>query len=382
MTLFKLKAKKDTFWREFLGQTEDFKKPFLLKNQLQADFDYNAVFKKFFYKYSTDTSFRANVKIRAYIENVQDESAIEEIQNNPPEESQSIHEWGEALFKGKPWCIILDKVSGMIDDIVIPISQWIQPLVNSFPAGEVKVDISPYIGRYGFTPFGAHIDVDGIKVIHLQMGPNAKEMTLWEADRFKQLNQSDEAVCFDYLPYLFQGKTYYIEAGDIFHLPASTYYHVGNASHFSFGITVGIKKESSKTILSKALKEFEKDPTDQDKSDLVESYRFKCKSNLGFMKKPMLKNATTAELMGKKVTLNLPFKIIIREKNNYHLLYVRGRVLKMESKNEVLKLIQKLNQNQTIHLSPEFCEKNDVTFNSLLELICKLYNYGALLIED
>lgn len=382
MEFFNSNALDKDFWRDFLNQSERFKRPVLFKNQLLPGIDYDSIFHTFFKRYGADSNFREQVKMRVYIQNGLSNSALQKIQNQPPAENESIEEWGERIFEGKDWCIVLDKVSGVMEDLTVPIAKWLQPLVTSFSAGEVKVDISPYIGRYGFTPFGAHIDVDGIYVMHLQLGPNAKEMTLWEAQKFKKINQSNETVCFDFLPHLAHGTNYLIEAGDIFNLPASTHYHVGNAKSFSIGITVGIKKESSKNILSKALKEFEKDPSDQDKSDLVESYRFKCKSNLGFMKKPMLKNVATAELMGKKVKLNLPFKIVIREKNNIHLLYIRGRVLKMEFKNEELKFLQKLNQNQTIPVSPEFCEENDVVFNSFLELICKLYNCGALLMED
>ena len=382
MDFFNSDALDKDFWRDFLNQTEHFRKPVLFKNQLQSGIDYGSIFQTFFKRYSADSNFREQVKIRVYIQNGLSNTALQKIQNQPPEENQSIEEWGEKIFEGRDWCIVLDKVSGVMEDLAVPLAKWLQPLISSFPAGEVKVDISPYIGRYGFTPFGAHIDVDGIYVMHLQLGPNAKEMTLWEAEKFKKINQSSETVCFNFLPHLAHGRNYSIESGDIFNLPASTYYHVGNAEKFSIGVTVGIKKESSKTILSKALREFKKDPTDLDQSDLVESYRFKCESNLGFMKKPVLKKITVTELVGKKVKLNLPFKIIIREKNNFHLLYVRGRVLKMEFKNEVLKLIQKLNQNQTIHLSPEFCEKNNVAFNPFLELVRKLYNYGALLIKD
>mgnify|MGYP006999486907 FL=1 len=190
MEFFSSDTLSQDFWSEFLNQTERFKRPVLFKNKLQPGIDYDSIFQTFFQRYSADSNFRKQVKIRVYVQNGLTEAALQEIQNQPPEESQSIEEWGEKLFEGKTWCIVLDKVSGVIEDLTVPIAKWLQPLISSFPAGEVKVDVSPYIGRYGFTPFGAHIDVDGIYVMHLQLGPNAKEMTLWEAEKFKQINQS------------------------------------------------------------------------------------------------------------------------------------------------------------------------------------------------
>jgi hypothetical protein len=381
MEIFKSFSKENKFWNQLLEDTNQFQEAALYPNALHIDQDYDAIFKRFFQKYHSDQGIQEVTKIRVYVKGIDKEIALNLLKSNPPENEENLSDWGESLFEGKPWCIVLDKVSGLIDELTLPIAEWTQNLLSSRSPGSLVVEISPYIGRYGYTPFGAHIDVPGISVLHLHLGPNKKEMTIWDADEFRKLTKSDSHVCHYFEPYLKNGITYEIEAGDIFHLPAGTHYHIGKADGFSIGLTIGLKKETSRSLLQKAMKEHQRNGQEANESELVESYNLKKQSNAGFMKTPLLKKVTDLELLGKKVRINSPFQLILKSKNEAKLeVYVRGRSFSTPNYSEVISCIQLLNQGVEITLAEDFFKQNGMGKSKVMNLITKLYNYGGIIL--
>lgn len=381
MEFFKSAVKKENFWQQLIVDTNQFQEAAIYSNVLCLENDYDSIFKSFFHKFKSDKKLGELAKIRVYVQGGEKETSLLQLKNNPPKKEETLIDWGENLFEGKPWCIVLDKVSGLIDELALPIAKWTQSLLSNQEPGSFVVDISPYIGRYGYTPFGAHIDVPGISVLHLHLGPNKKEMTIWEAEEFRKLNGCEDNICHDFESYLSKGKTYSIEPGDIFHLPAGTHYHIGKADEFSVGLTIGLKKETSKSILQKAIKEHQKNGNDSDNPDIVETYRLKKESNAGFMKTPILKKASASDLNGRKVKIKSPFPVVLKEKDELLLdLYVRGRWLSISNEKEVKKSIDLLNQGVEIELTNNSFNKIDMDQTKTMNLMVKLYNYGGIIL--
>jgi len=381
MEIFKSFSKDNRFWEQLLEDTNQFQEAALYLNALHLDQNYDAIFKRFFQKYNSEEGIQELAKIRVYVKGVEKEVALNQLKNNPPENEENLSDWGESLFEGKPWCIVLDKVSGLIDELSLPIAEWTQYLLSKRPPGSLVIEISPYIGRYGYTPFGAHIDVPGISVLHLHLGPNKKEMTIWDADEFRKLTKSDSHVCHDFEPFLSEGKTYSIEAGDIFHLPAGTHYHIGKADEFSIGLTIGLKKETSRSLLQKAMKEHQKSGQEANESDVVESYNLKKQSNAGFMKTPLLKVVADSELFGKKVKVNSPFQLILKGRNEGKLeVYVRGRSFTTPNYSEVISCIQLLNQGEAITLTEDYFKQEGMEKSKVMSLMTQLYNYRGIIL--
>lgn len=377
MEIFKSIVKGEQFWSQLLIDIKQFQEAALYSNGIQLEHDYGVIFKHLFQKYSLDQRISDSLKMRVYINGVMGEESLELMNENPPKDDETLSDWGEHLFKSKPWCLVLDKASGCIDEITTSVSKWIAPLMDLYPTGSMVVDISPYIGKYGFTPFGAHIDVPGISILHLHLGPHEKEMTVWRADDFKALTGSDASICPDFEPYLADGTTYKIQAGDIFHLPAGTHYHIGKADEFSIGLTIGLKMDTPKNILQKAIKEHQKKGTELDPSDIVEIYKLKKKSNAGFMKTPVLKDASVSDLVGKKIKIKNPFPLLVKRREMSQLdLYVRGRMLSIEDES----CIDFLNQGQTIELREDFFTEHGLNYNKSLNLMVQLYNYGGVVL--
>ena len=326
---------------------------------------------------------RQAAKVRVYKEGLQDESLLNSIKAHPPKDNESLSSWGQALFKGSPWCIISDKVSGCIDELTYPIAKWIEPLVANYTPGSFVVDISPYIGKYGYTPFGAHVDIQGVSILHLHLGPNPKQMTLWDQDEFRQMAGSDATVCHDYERHLTKGITYTIKAGDIFHLPASTYYHIGRADDFSVGVTIGLKKEPPHNILKRALKEHESDSPEISKSAIVESYKLKKESNAGFIRSPLLKKLSAFDFINKQIRIAEPFPLILdksQKQNDRYCLFIRGRKLMLKKNQSVVEIIDMLNRKETILLSDSFFNNANFDRQAVLKLVAKLFNYGGILV--
>lgn len=382
MELFRSVENNQPFWQKLLHDTSQFQEAALYSGVLNPDFDYESVFKKFFNRYSDDQVIRQAAKIRAYEEGRKDHLLLERIKKHPPQQHESLSTWGQSLFRGKPWCIVLDKVSGCIDELTFPVARWIEPLISSYPAASLLTDISPYIGEYGYTPFGAHIDVAGISILHLHLGPNEKEMTVWSAAEFRKLSNSDKAVCHDFEPYLSKGTTYIIKPGDVFHLPAGTHYHIGKADEFSVGLTVALKKETARDVLKRALKEHHSEQSDIENSQIVESYQLGKTSNVGFMRYPVLKSASGSDFFNKEICINSPFQLIVRKGSQGHSnVYVRGRRLVIENDSGLVKMIDLINKKDPIRLSDSFFQSTKSDRHELLTLVAKLYNHGGILVS-
>lgn len=381
MEIFKSVVKNESFWKELIADTNEFKEAAIYSNVLCIDNEYDSIFKNFFQEYKINRELRESVKMRVHLQGVKNEYSLAQLRSNPPKDVDNLRDWGEHLFEGKPWCIVLDKVSGCIDEITFPIARWIEPLISLYPAGTMVVDISPYIGKYGYTPFGAHIDVPGISVLHLHLGPNKKEMTVWDAKEFRKLSGSEDHICHDFEPYLSKGKTYILQAGDLFHLPAGSQYHIGKADEFSIGLTIGLKVETPKNILNKAIKEHQKTSKGIESLNIVETYKLKKKSNAGFMKTPILKKASDSDLIGRKLRINQPFKLILKERDALQLdLYIRGRCLSIPDQLEVKKCIDLLNQGVEVELKDSFFNDTGMERSKVISFMTKLYNYGGIIL--
>jgi hypothetical protein len=174
----------DDFWDQLIEDSDNLTKEAFYPNRLSTKFKWESIFKTFFESYHKEGKVRETAKVRLYVDSEKNSSLIERISNTPPGPNQSIENWGETLFETQPWCIILDKVSGFMDELTTEVASWLAPYVSTLQDGSFSTGMSPYIGRYGYTPFGAHLDIDGVSILHLHMGPGTKEMTIWPKDEF------------------------------------------------------------------------------------------------------------------------------------------------------------------------------------------------------
>lgn len=373
MQLFKENSTGEHFWKALIEDTDNLRREAMYRKSLSPSFNWELMFKEFFAAFHQDRRVQDAVKTRLFVGSEKRSELIHKIAEQPPTSHESIEAWGEGLFGGLPWCIVLDKISGCIDDLSTEIAEWMTPYFQTLSPGSFSTDISPYVGRYGYTPFGAHLDIDGISVLHLHLGPGTKEMTIWPEHDFKQITGSQALNCYDFEPYLKHGQTYTIEPGDIFHLPASTYYHIARADAFSVGITIGLKHENAQSMLKKAMNTYQKDPNKSDVKTALDQFKWRRKSNCGFMKSPLIRAADLNELKSQSVKLNTPFPIVTgRSSEGNTMALARGRRLSGYLSSAQLELVEQLNKGGSVAIAEL---ESDTKMESLLQ---ELYSFKAI----
>ena len=115
-----------------------------------------------------------------------------------------------------------------------------------------------FIGNYPISPIGIHIDKNLSNVLHFHLGPNDKEMILWDKSTYKKII-GHELESYD--PFLYKefGQTYNLTKNCIFNLPANDFFHVGCNSGLSIGITIGFMKLTNEQFIENALFEYIQD---------------------------------------------------------------------------------------------------------------------------
>lgn len=371
MPLFPPHHTSDTFWERLLDDSSGLAKEAYYPKYLQLDRSWEAIFRTHFDEYHQRADIREAAKTRLFVDGKKTPELLNRVAQQPPKSTETLEEWGTNLFEGKPWCIVLDKISFCSEALAAEVAQWMEPYFATLEPGRFSTEISPYVGHYGYTPFGAHLDIEGITILHLHLGPGSKQMTIWPEKEFQELTGSTALHCYDFAPYIDQGTTYTLEAGDVFHLPASKYYHIGKTDTFSVGITIGLKHESHKSMLKRAIKEFQKDPHQRDSKTILEQFKWKRKSNNGFIGNPLLRT-WDAGLAQHSFQLRRPFPIVLGTLSDGNTAaFARGRQLPQLLSQEEIALVQMLNTGTSVN--PKAL-KND----KQVHLLQQLYTYCAI----
>ena len=72
------------------------------------------------------------------------------------EAEDSLESWGDKIFHGKKYCILISRLEQFAEDICTSLSFFLSPILekigNSFSGNTINV----LLGNYGFTPAGVH----------------------------------------------------------------------------------------------------------------------------------------------------------------------------------------------------------------------------------
>lgn len=90
-------------------------------------------------------------------------------------------------------------------------------------SGTITLDVTLFIGAYGATPFGAHIDDNTHRTILFNLGPNLKEVSIWPRDgvegQFGRVRNIIDVATIRVAP-----SNYIIRPGDAFVLPSDEFH--------------------------------------------------------------------------------------------------------------------------------------------------------------
>lgn len=98
-------------------------------------------------------------------------------------------------------------------------------IARLYGSSTVTLDLTLFIGAYGATPFGAHVDDASHRTILFNLGPSTKGISIWDNDavyaQFGYVNNVFDASTIEAPP-----TQFFFEAGDAFVLP-SRQFHQG-----------------------------------------------------------------------------------------------------------------------------------------------------------
>jgi hypothetical protein len=198
----------------------------------------------------------------------------------------------------------------------------------------ITVDVTLFVGAYGNTPFGAHVDDLTHRTILINFGPSKKCIHIWE-------NSNVEAqfgkVTNVFFPEKIQAQPdkYCFSPGQMFVLPSSRYHMaINNDLSTTAAIVVDIISKSKAAVRELAL--LEKFISNKDKSvndlfsklsikELAEIHAKRCKSN-GYFRYPISLKEIKIEEINKESLLKISDNksIQLHSLNNHYLILSNG----------------------------------------------------------
>ena len=193
-----------------------------------------------------------DLMLRTYLDGGNRADAQETVVCDPPGPGETLPRWAQRLFGDRRFGIVINGAERVSEHLARRSAQLLEPFfsVHGMPYG--GIDVAFFVGNYGYTPFGIHID-DRTHVLHSHLGPGTKAMSLWEPEVF-HAHVGAREDCFDPDPLLAHGKTFQIRPGDLFYLPAR-YFHVGNTPDFSVALAVSFIELSDRELADLSLAE-------------------------------------------------------------------------------------------------------------------------------
>ncbi len=166
-------------------------------------------------------------------------------------------EFLDSYFGNEEFLIFINKAGIWSEKILSTSAQLCKDFIKSFPRNSLSIEHHIIIGRYIRTPFGVHMDDSVDRVLHINLGPGSKNLSLWDKDTYVNANGSEYYVEDDAaISHL--ASSYEFRAGQGFLLPAR-FYHIGSSiNEISIGVALAFTKKTAGLISNQICTEFKK----------------------------------------------------------------------------------------------------------------------------
>lgn len=377
------------WWSNFLDNSENFTKTKVCKNVIsQEDVDVlNAEIIKILQDiYSHKTN---QYGFRIYLEGAeQDNMYISKLFETSPTENETIENYTNRIFGKQKFGMILNRIEKFSEKVSNNILLKLQPLLDIIGIPLTGLEMTLFIGNYGWTPLGVHIDNIGENIMHFHLGPGPKIMYNWDEDKYIELTGKKENNK-DVDPLLPFADVYPFKTGDFYFMPWNKY-HIGFSDELSVGIVIGFnnptKKGFTSAVLSSITQQYindNKEILSPDKNTSVENsfeaieevinldeslrqlsftelvkylhkqYKLAILSNGGWANIPMaltdkikydIDNYEVLE--NKKIITPYPFKTYYEKLGDELVIFARGYKVKIKYHDELANILDKLNENK------------------------------------
>lgn len=408
-----------SFWQDFIKTNCDFSETCVIKNAINPVMldELNSGIMEVLKNRLTMKDI--NSGFRVYIEGLeQDDDYLNNLCLTPPNDDEDLTTYTSRIFDKKFGFIINsgEKHSDLISSNII---NAVKPLIELKGLPPLGIEITIFIGNYGWTPLGIHQDHRGENVIHFHLGPGDKKMYVWDEEKYKDLTNLKHNNT-DIEPILPYAKEFSFGTGDLYYMPWNKF-HVGYTGELSVGITLWFNNPSKYKYFNRILEAFlvqfvkkEKEIIIENKFNLIEKTQNSSKdifeilelndtilngsvinffnfltdefnhsliSNGGWQTIPLSqkeKNNFNVDLdyenlFDKKIKSD--FKILYKIEDNILFVYVRGSKFQMQYFSDLIDIIDKLNQFETINLGLYFSTKKiNIPKQAVLYFLGLLYD--------
>ena len=229
--------------------------PLLIKSVFNPQIFNDTLFLDLFEGMSADAERAISGLFRVYIDGMLSPKFENSVLYSQPKTGESFHQFLARVIGDRAFGVVVNGAEQWSDPLARFTARTFAPIVNLLGTDQTTLEVTLFIGNYGFTPFGIHIDDPYTSVVHFHVGPSDKQMTLFTKEDFHRLNGKSKS-CFEPEKLLSYGKTFHIKPGDLFFLPPH-YYHIGYTQNFSIGVAIAISKYPdtmmTKQILNRAV---------------------------------------------------------------------------------------------------------------------------------
>lgn len=342
---------------------------------------------------SNITEHEEKAIMRVFINNGQNFRQLENLRNEPIEDKETIHEWIARSIGTEKYTVTFNGITKWNKNFhKLTTEEVINPIVDTLGAPIAGVDSYAFMATHGDTPFGVHEDLDDSLIFHL--GPNNKDVWIWEHEKYMDLVKSDERK-FEFSAIENEATKFSLKPGDCLYIPKGDF-HVFHNNSFSIFLGFILFPNSKEKMIKKSLEEIirnEEIPSfsndfsldllkislnDLDISKGYEEYINSLKSN-GYLVHKAL--PSKLHQVKSEYFINNVFEIPIKNVDNYTYVYIKGHRLEFEKSNNVKKILSKILENERINIHELYSEiSNEYYFDDYVfkALIKSLIEYSIL----
>jgi hypothetical protein len=381
------------FWEHFIVTNKNFTQTCVLRDVISQDLIKklkDAVVDGLINRFKTTDHDGFRLYFPSQGKGKENSDFIGELYKNPPYENEEIVEYCNRVFKEK-FGLIVNFLERHSDFISKELRLIAEPLLEIIGIPATGVDVTVFIGNYGWTPLGIHQDHKGENVLHFHLGPGEKTMYIWDQEKYKDLTGTKHNN-FDIEPLLEHAEKYDFGAGDLFFMPWDKF-HIGKSDDLSVGVTFWFNNPSKIKFFDRVLNTFYTDYIDLNKDviapqhnylennetfdeflsllkldedilngstksffkHLYDEYKHGLLSNAGWQAPPQTREKEDKYdtddyefLLEKEIYTDKPFKmiyIIDESKDTFHL-FVRGSKIEMRYHPELKNIVDHLNTHE------------------------------------
>lgn len=233
-------------WKDIIFESGKFKNPVHFKGFFDEAFVLESDLNELIDNFIKDTNPIKKNSLRFYSDGRQDEFedmlCRTEIKNE-----ENCNDWILRNISKPNYGFVLNRAEKWSEVIATKIAEFSTQICDFFDSNKIVVETVLFMGNYGYSPFGVHIDEGDTYIFHIHLGPNKKKMMLWTPEEYLKANNS---LCRNFRPdsILPSGTVYEYEQQDLFFFPGNLY-HVGLTEEYSAMLAVVVTLEQEDAFI-------------------------------------------------------------------------------------------------------------------------------------